>query len=122
MTAGALVGATRSSNLAVDGLGAGGDQVLTPLGQQVQHYCLVLDTDPAQLRDALRGDRHRDRVVWVARAAMPDRQHPHPGGQLGRHVQDLFAVADQPLGQRPTQPVGALDRPAALGPAPGPLA
>jgi hypothetical protein len=41
---------------------------------------------------------------------MADRQHPHPGGQLGRHVQDLFAVADQPLGQRPADAVGAFDR------------
>jgi hypothetical protein len=32
----------------VDGLGAGGDQVLAPLGQQVQHHRLVLDTDLPQ--------------------------------------------------------------------------
>jgi hypothetical protein len=28
---------------------------------------------------------------------MAHRQHPHPGGQLGRHVDHLLAVADQPL-------------------------
>jgi hypothetical protein len=44
----------------------------------------------------------------IALAAVADRQHPHPGGgQGGRHVQDLFAVADQPLGQLPTDPGGA---------------
>jgi hypothetical protein len=53
---------------------------------------------------------------------VPDRQHPHPGGQLGRHVQDLFAVADQPLGQGSADTVGALHGPAALWPAPSPLA
>ena len=36
----------------VDGLGAGGHQVLAALGQQVQHHRLVLDPDRAQLWDA----------------------------------------------------------------------
>jgi hypothetical protein len=56
----------------VDGLGAGGDQVLAPLGQQVQHHRLVLDPDLAQLRGVAGGDRHRDRITGVALAAMPD--------------------------------------------------
>jgi hypothetical protein len=73
---------------AVDGLGAGGDQVLARLGQQVQHHRLVLDPHLSQLRGALGGDRHRDRVGSIALAAVADRQHPHPGGQLGRHIQD----------------------------------
>jgi hypothetical protein len=106
----------------VDGLGAPGDQVLPPLGQQLQHHRLVLDADPPQLGGAAGGDRHRDRVVSIALAAMADRQHPHPGSQLGRHVQDLLAVADQPLGHCAADAVGALDRPAALRPALGPLA
>jgi hypothetical protein len=100
----------------VDGLGAGSHQVLAPLGQQVQHHCLVLDADLPQGGDVAGRDRHRDRVVGVALAAMADRQHPHPGGQLGRHVHHVLAVADQPLGQRPADPVGTLDRPAALRP------
>jgi hypothetical protein len=52
---------------------------------------------------------------------MAGRQHPHPGGQLGRHVHDLLAVADQPLGHGSANAVGALDGPAALPPAAGPL-
>src|SRR5215211_5296369 len=60
--------------------------------------------------------------MGVALAAMAGRQDPHSGGQFGRHIEDLFAVADQPLGQRPADAVGTLDRPAALRPAPGPLA
>jgi hypothetical protein len=58
----------------------------------------------------------------VALAAVADRQHPHPGGQLGRHVQDRFAVADQPLGVGSADAVGALDCPAALRPTGCPLA
>jgi hypothetical protein len=100
----------------VDGLGAGGDQVLTPLGQQVQDHRLVLHADLAQPDSVAGGDGHRDRVVGVALAAVADRQHPHPGGQGGRHVQDLFAVADQPLGQRPADAVGALHRPTPVRP------
>jgi hypothetical protein len=45
-----------------------------------------------------------------------------PGGQLGRHVHDLLPVADQPLGQRPADAVGAFDRPTSLLPLSGPLA
>jgi hypothetical protein len=64
----------------VDGLGAGGDQVLAALGQQVQHYRLILHPDLPQLWGAAGGDRDRDRVVSIAVAAVADRQHPHPGG------------------------------------------
>jgi hypothetical protein len=66
--------------------GAGGDQVLAPLGQQVQHHRLVLDADLSQGRDTAGGDGYGDCVVGVALAAVPGRQHPDPGGQFGRHV------------------------------------
>jgi hypothetical protein len=42
----------------VDGLGAGGHQVLAVLGQQVQHRRLVFDTNLAQTRSIVGGDRH----------------------------------------------------------------
>jgi hypothetical protein len=45
-----------------------------------------------------------------------DREHPDPGGQLGWHVQDVLAVADQPLGQGPADTVGALHRPPPVWP------
>jgi hypothetical protein len=78
----------------VDGLGARGDQVLAALGQQVQHHRLVLHANLPQSDSVAGGDCHRDGIVGVALAAVADRQHPHPGSQLGRHVQDLLAVAD----------------------------
>ena len=106
----------------VDGLGGGGHQVLAALGQQVQHHRLVLHANLPQPDSVAGGDCHRDGVVGVALAAVADRQHPHPGGQLGRHVQNLFAVADQPLGQRPADPMRALHRPASILPLSSPLA
>jgi aminoglycoside phosphotransferase (APT) family kinase protein len=57
----------------VDGLGAHAHQILAAVGQQVQHHRLVLDADLAQLWSAAGGDRHRDRVVRVALAAMAGR-------------------------------------------------
>jgi hypothetical protein len=67
----------------VDGLGPGGDQVLAALGQQVKHHRLVLHADLPQPDSVAGGDGHRDRVVAVALAAVANRQHPHPGSQLG---------------------------------------
>jgi hypothetical protein len=93
-----------------------GHQVLASLGQQVQHHRLVLHADLPQGQDAAGGDRDRDRISGVAPAAVADRQHPHPGGQLGWHVQDLLAVANQPLGQRPPEAVSALNRPTPVRP------
>jgi hypothetical protein len=139
ITAGALAGVTQASSTAarlavrlrrappgtrstssrvqpVDGLGARGHQVLTPLGQQVQHRRLVLDPDRPQGGDVAGGDGDRDRVGRVALATVADRQHPNPRGQLGRHVHHLFGVADQPLRQRPTEAVRAFHRPAPLRP------
>ena len=41
--------------------------------------------------------------MGVDLAAVADRQDPDPGGQLGRHIQDLLAVADQPMSQHPAE-------------------
>jgi hypothetical protein len=56
----------------VDGLGARGDQVLAPLGQQMQHHRLVLHADLPQRGGTTGGDRHRDRIIGVALAAVPN--------------------------------------------------
>jgi hypothetical protein len=68
---------------------------------------LILHANLPQGADTASGDGHRDGVVGVALAAMADRQDPHSGGQLGRHVQDLFTVTDQPLGKASPDAVGA---------------
>jgi hypothetical protein len=68
-----------------------------------------------------RGSRQagRDRVVLAGLAAVPAGVHPHPGSQLGRHIQHRLALRDQPLGQRPARPQASPDRPAALRPPAG---
>jgi hypothetical protein len=54
----------------VDGLGAGGDQVLAAFGQQVQDRCLVLDANLAQGWDAAGSEGDRDRVKGVGHAVV----------------------------------------------------
>jgi hypothetical protein len=41
------------------------------------------------------------RVMGVALAAVTGVQQPCPGGQLGRHIEHVFAGLQQPLRQRP---------------------
>jgi hypothetical protein len=55
-------------------------------------------------------------VGSVGFAALPRGEHPRPGGQLRRHVDDLFAVGEQPMGDVPADALAALDRPDPLRP------
>ena len=84
----------------VQGLGTRGDQVVAPVRQQPQDRGLVLDVDLVQALAALGGQGDRDRVTGVVFAAVAGGQLPHPGGELGRDVDDLFAVGDQLLGEQ----------------------
>src|SRR3954452_1274615 len=45
-------------------------------------------------------------------------EHPRAGGELGRHVQHPLTVGQQPLGDRPSDPVRALDGPHPTPPLP----
>ena len=64
-------------------------------------------------RPRLRSAGHGDavRVDRVGLAALAGGEHPHPRGQLRRHVHHGLAVGDQPLGDVPADAVAALDRP-----------
>ena len=106
----------------IQGPGALTDQVVAAVREQPQHGRVVLEADLAELSGPMGGHRHRDGVVGVALAAVAGRQKPHPGGQLGRHVNDRFTVADQLLREGAAQAAGALHGPAPLGPAFGPAA
>jgi hypothetical protein len=55
----------------VDGLGAHADQVLAPVGQQMQHDGMVFNGNLTQPGHAAPGDRDQDRVVRIGLAAMP---------------------------------------------------
>jgi hypothetical protein len=50
------------------------------------------------------------RVVGVGLAVVPRVEQAHPGGQLGRDVDDVLTGLEQPLGQGTAGTVGALDR------------
>jgi hypothetical protein len=49
------------------------------------------------------------RVEGVGLAVVPSVEQAHSGGQLGRHVEHLLTGLDQPLRQRATGAIGALD-------------
>jgi len=55
-------------------------------------------------------------VAGVGLAVVTGVEEPHPGGELGRHIDHPFAGGDESLGQRTPGTVGSLDRPDAVGP------
>jgi hypothetical protein len=77
---------------------------------------MILGEHQARRLGAQRRDRHRQGVIRVVLVRVPGLQQPHPGGQLGRHVQHLFPGGDQLLGQQMPDPGGAFHRPGPLRP------
>jgi hypothetical protein len=88
----------------------------------VKHHRLIFDTDLPQPAGAASGDRHRAGVIGIGLAPVTGRQHPNPGGQLGRHIHHPLPVRHQLLGEGPADAMRALHRPGPLRPAAGPLA
>jgi hypothetical protein len=64
----------------------------------------------------LRAGRISDAVSIdrIGFAALTGGEHPSPGGQFRRRVQDGLAVGEQPLRDMPADAVAALDRPVPL--------
>ena len=62
------------------------------------------------------------RVVGVGLAVVAGVEQPDPGRELRRDVDDLLAVLEESLRQRPAGSVAALDRPDPLRPGRGVLA
>ena len=58
----------------------------------------------------------RVEVILQAEDGGTHLKYPGPGGQLGRHIQHPLPIGQQPLRQRPADPVRALHRPDPLGP------
>jgi len=90
--------------------GALPSQVVATFGHQPQDGGLVLGRHDPQHR-IVQGDLgDTGRIRGVGLAATAGVQQPGPGGQGGRHVQDLLADGGQLLSDGSSQPVGALDR------------
>ena len=88
-------------------------QFIAAVDQQPQHHQVARrQSTCTQAAAVAQGDHHdRVRVGGVGLAALPGVEHPHPRGQLRRHVQHRLAVGEQPLRERPADAVSALDRP-----------
>jgi len=72
---------------------------------------------PRPVVNAQGSDRDRAGVVRVVLVDLPGVEQPHPGSELGLHVQHALACGDQLLSEQMTQAAGTLNSPAALGPA-----
>ena len=100
----------------VDGLDPAPGQLLAAVGEHPQRLELAVELQHPQALGADRDDRDRVRVVGVGLAVVAGVEQPDPGGELRRDVDDVLAVVEQPLRQRPAGAVAALDRPDPLGP------
>jgi hypothetical protein len=93
----------------VEDAGAFAGQVVAAFGQQTQDRGLVFGGHRTQ-GWAVQGNlSDAGRIGGVALAPTADTQQPRPGGQAGRHVQDLLTGRRQLLGDGSSQPVGALN-------------
>ena len=99
---------------------AGPGQVTVPLGPHLQHRGVVLGCHFPPGPGTQRRDRDGQGVVGVVLVRVPGLQQPHPGGQLGRHVQHPLPGSDQLLGQQMPQPTSAFHGPGPLRPGRGP--
>jgi hypothetical protein len=84
---------------------------LAPVGQHSHRFELTVDLEHAQAPGADGDDRDRVGIACVGLAVVPGVEEPDPGGQLGRHVDDVFTGLEEPLRERTSRTVGALDCP-----------
>lgn len=94
--------------------------LVVPLGQEAEYLPMVGGLDRSEPGRAESGNGHRQRIVGVVLIGSSRSQHPHPRGQRRRHIEDLFARADELLGQEITHATGGLDGPSPLAEGLGP--
>jgi hypothetical protein len=99
-----------------DELGAGPAEVTVTLGPHLQHRRVIIRPDLSDTSRAQRGDGHRPGIIRVVLVRITGCQQPHPGAELGRHIQHPLTRRQQLLGQQMAQPTGALDGPGPLRP------
>ena len=95
----------------VDGLNPTPGQRLAAVGEHPQGLKFTVDLQNTQSLGSDRDDRDRVRIARVGLAVMTGIEQAHSRGELGRHVNDLLAGFQEPLGQWSTGSVGALDSP-----------
>jgi len=98
------------------GLVAQTGQVAVALGRYLQHRRVIIGPDLPDAGRPQRGDRHRPGIVGIVFVNVTGRQQPHPGGQVGRHIQHPLTSGQQLLGHQMADALGALDCPGPLRP------
>jgi hypothetical protein len=78
--------------------------LVVPLGQEAEYLPMVGGLDRSEPGRPQSSDGHRQRIVGVVLVGAPGAEHPHPRGQRRRHIEDMFARADELLGQEITMP------------------
>lgn len=95
------------------------DELLAPVGQQLQYGAGVVSGDDLQAVAAQTGHGDRVGVGIVGLATAATTQRTNSGGQVGRHVQHPFLVGGDPLGQAQADAAGPFDGPGPRRPGPG---
>jgi len=100
----------------VDGLDTPAAQRFAPVGEHPRGFEFAVDLQDTQSLGSDRDDRDRVSIARVGLAVVAGVEQPHPGSELGRHVQDALTGLQEPLGQWSTGAVGALHCPDPLRP------
>jgi len=69
-------------------------QLVAAVAQHPQQHQPVIDAQLAQPGVPQRDHHHRVRIGGVGLTALPGVEHPHPGGQLGLHIQHSLPVGE----------------------------
>jgi hypothetical protein len=103
----------------VDGLDPPAGECFAAVGEHPQCLELAVEMQHPQVLGAHGNSGDRVGVVGVGLAVVAGVEEPDPGGELGRHVDHVFPVLKQSLGQGPSGAVAAIDRPNPLRPSLG---
>lgn len=98
------------------GLVAGAGEFIAAVTQHPQHSQLRIGADLPQALVPQRDHDDRVRVGGAGLAALPGAGDPGTGGEFGRHIQHLFPAGQQPLRERPADPVRSFYGPDPLRP------
>ena len=87
-----------------------------PLSPHLQYRPVVIGDHLAADPGPQRRDRYRQGIVGVVLVRVPGLQQPHPGRQLGLHIQHPLTGGGELLGEQAPQASGAPGRPGPLRP------